>query len=71
MRFFGDYTAKQIARAACHRFSPKNASPEQQLAAARRLDPDQGGHLAECDGLVFETIPIYDYAMVGCLLKAY
>ena len=36
MRFFGDYTAKQIARAACHRFAPKNASPEQQLAAATK-----------------------------------
>ena len=68
-KFFGKYTAKQIARAACRCFAPTNVSPAKQLKAARRLDPDQHNHLAGCDGLVFESVPVWDYAMVGCLLK--
>ena len=67
--FFGEYTAKQIARAACRCFAPTNVSPAKQLAASRRLDPDQKGNLAGCDGLIFESVPVWDYAMVGCMLK--
>ena len=39
------------------------------MAASRRLDPDQKGNLAGCDGLIYESVPVWDYAMVGCMLK--
>ena len=68
-KFFGEYTAKQIARAACQCFAPTDASPAQQLAAARRLHPDQNGNLQECDGLIFDSISIWDYAALGCMLN--
>tara|TARA_B100000886_G_C20115130_1_gene363504 strand:- start:31 stop:531 length:501 start_codon:yes stop_codon:yes gene_type:complete len=67
--FFGAYTAKQIARAASQCFAPTDVSPAQQLAAARRLDPDQNGNLAACDGLIFDSISIWDYAALGCMLN--
>ena len=69
LKFFGEYTAKQIARAACQCFAPTDASPAQQLAAARRLHPDQNGNLKECDGLIFDSISIWDYAALGCMLN--
>ena len=69
LKFFGEYTAKQIARAACQCFAPTDASPAQQLAAARRLHPDQNGNLQECDGLIFDSISIWDYAALGCMLN--
>ena len=69
-QFFGEYTAKQIARAACRCWAPLDASTAKQLAAARRLDPDQKKNLAGCNDLmIFKSIPIWDYSMVGCMLK--